>query len=176
MFSLLSCEPEETESGSRKGRRTNRIPIGDRPTPEVKSPEQEGDDALFNKLPVTTPVEMIVNATDNNTKVTISTDPANQPLNILAGFDGEMTSTPQQITLTRREWEMTFYTKQELSLESLPGPSVKKGQKLAVTRGSLAFTLKKNEELSRFCVNVIDQTKGLVRIRSQVPGEQCPQS
>ena len=182
LFSLLSCETEETVSGSRKGRRKNRIPRGDRPATEVKNPAEEEAGALFKKLPVTTsvdspsPVEMVVSAVENNTKVTIATDPANQPLNILAGFSGEVASTPQQIVLTRGEWEMTFYMEQEVSLESLPSSSVKKGQKLAVTRGPLAFTLKKNGELSRFCVNVIDQTKGLIRIRSQVPGEQCPQS
>ena len=119
-------------------------------------------------------VQMSIEAKENNTKVTIETNEADQVLNILAGFDGQVSSeNSRRIILTDGNWELIFDLEEDASLAEEPNTPVTAGEVLASTTGSITFSLKENGNPVRFCLNLINQSEGLVDVQILNNEGQC---
>ncbi|MCY4512661.1 MAG: hypothetical protein OXB86_03115 [Bdellovibrionales bacterium] len=110
-------------------------------------------------------IPMSIHTTENNTKVHVETPLDDQVLNILAGFDGQVTlENPKQIILSAGHLKLIFDLGKEVSLKSDPNTPVTRGDILASTTGSITLSLKKNGNLIPFCLNIINQSEGLVDV------------
>ena len=111
-------------------------------------------------------IQMRVESKENNTKVTIWTNPGEESLNILAGFDGQVSlENPRRIILTADNWKLIFDLEEDISLTAEPSTPVTAGEVLASTTGPITFSLKKNGSPVRFCLNLINQSDGLVDVQ-----------
>ena len=118
-------------------------------------------------------IQMDIRTKENNTKVVIKTTSASQVFNILAGFDGQVSSeNSRRIILTDGNQELIFDLDKDVSLNA-PHTSVTEGEILASTTGSITFSLRKNGKPIRFCLNIINQSEGLVNINRENNEGQC---
>ena len=188
LLSLVACSSDPPPSP--RNRRNNRVGTTAR---ERTPPEPRGEDATqpdpTQETTTPTPgtnrftlpvqvvgdnnIQMDIRTEENNTKVVIKTTSASQVFNILAGFDGQVSSeNPRRIILTDGSQELIFDLDEDVSLNA-PRTSVTEGEILASTTGSITFSLRKNGKPIRFCLNIINQSEGLVNINRENDEGQC---
>lgn len=187
LFSLAACNSELPESqrelNSRiLGRGSHHRKAANPETANPANPTQPASQNL-DITNLTFPLQVVkkegkinmsIYTQENNTKVRVETPSNDQVLNILAGFDGQVSlKKPRQITLTTGYWELVFDLEEEVSLTTEPNASVTRGEILASTTGPITFSLKKNGKLTRFCLNIINQSEGLVNVHIVNDEGQC---
>lgn len=188
LLSLIACStdpppsPRNRRSGKVTSRERQRIPPNPRGEDATQPGQTQNPTPGTNRftLPVQvvgdSNIQMDIRTKENNTKVVIETASASQIFNILAGFDGQVSlENPRRIILTDGSQELIFELDEEVSLNA-PHTSVTEGQILASTTGSITFSLRKNGKPIRFCLNIINQSEGLVNINRANDDGQCDSS
>ena len=186
LLSLVACSSDPPPSprnrrndrvGTRERQRTPPKPRGEDATQPNQTQETPAPGTNRFTLPVQvvgdSNIQMDIRTEENNTKVVIETTSASQVFNILAGFDGQVSSeSPRRIILTDGSQELIFDLGEDVSL-SAPNTSVTEEEILASTTGSITFSLRKNGKPIRFCLNIINQSEGLVDINRENDEGQC---
>ena len=194
LFSLVACAPSSPDDSPRErmnkrmSKRTNKQGRQARQQQGKEQPPKSEKTTKPTKIPGTNRyrlafpvqvegennIQMDIESKENNTKVTIRTNPEEESLNILAGFDGTVYSeNPRRIILTNDNWELIFDLEEDVSLAKEPNTPVTAEEVLASTTGPITFSLKEKGNPVRFCLNLINQSEGLVDVQILNSEGQC---
>ena len=185
-FFLISCEPLEHSLKSSqhiRPKRKYRTPGTVKRAPRTHAKEKEEvtekqADFTFPIAAVSQNTNLNIQASEDQLSLIISSDPTDQALNILSGFEGKFekdSDKPNVFYFKSETYTFTFEvsksdTQFKLSNEE---DKVKAGEILAETTGEVAFSLQENGKPVAFCLNVIDKINNLIQITTSHNPDNC---